>query len=74
MSILFAKIMRAEKAWRKAYDREVKLRYQVRDLKKEYKLANNEAKIDTFEGDTYVITKGDYTQDYMIQITKVNQE
>lgn len=52
----FSQLMKAKEAWVKSHEREVKLRYKYSDLEKDYDLPRGSARIEHYEGKTYVVT------------------
>lgn len=52
----FKQMMKTKEAWQKAYDREVSLRYKLANLEKDYDLPRGEARIEEYDGKTYVVT------------------
>jgi len=67
----FIQLMKAKQAWKKAYDREVKLRYKLEELEENFELPEGTAKIEEYNGKTYVVTIKDAHFNPKLIITEV---
>ena len=67
----FKQLMKTKESWQKAYDREVKLRYKLKELEKAYTLPHGTAKIEEYNGKTYVVTIDNSRYEDRIVITEV---